>query len=38
MTASVLKQNPNIQKVKKNAIYYNKTHHVNSYAVFYRDK
>ena len=30
MTASVLKQDPNTEKVKKNAIYCDKTRHANS--------
>ena len=29
MTASVLKQDPNTQKLKKNAIYYEEIQHVN---------
>ena len=29
MTSSVLKQDPNAQKVKRNAIYYDKTQHAN---------
>ena len=29
MTTSILKQDPNTWKMKKNAIYYNKTWHAN---------
>ena len=29
MTASVLKQDPNTQKIKNNAIYYDKKQHAN---------
>ena len=29
MTASILKHDPNTQKIKKNAIYYDKIQHVN---------